>query len=97
MGVNVFTVASAFTVPTGKAHWLTLLKARAIENQAYVIACDQWGEHNEKIQTYGHSYIIDPWGEVIAECGEGETYALAELCVKRLEQIRGRIDMSPRV
>ncbi|MFT6632336.1 MAG: putative amidohydrolase [Bacteriovoracaceae bacterium] len=96
-GVNVFTISSAFTVPTGRAHWLTLLKARAIENQAYVIACDQWGEHNEKIQTYGHSYIIDPWGEIIADCGEGETYSICELKIERINHIRGRLDMTPRL
>lgn len=96
-GVNVFTVASAFTKVTGKAHWLTLLKARAIENQSYVIACDQWGEHNDKISTWGHSYAIDPWGEVIAECGEGEGFAVCELEISKIDKIRSRMDMSPRL
>ncbi len=96
-GVNVFTVSSAFTVPTGKAHWLTLLKARAIENQSYVIASAQWGEHNEKIKTYGHSCVVDPWGDVIAECGDKEGYAICELSLERIKSIRSRMDMSPRV
>lgn len=96
-GVNVFSVSSAFTVPTGRAHWITLLKARAIENQSYVIACGQWGVHNEKIETYGHSVVVDPWGEVIADCGEGETFAICELSINRLNQIRGRMDMTPRI
>lgn len=96
-GANVFSVSSAFTIPTGKAHWLTLLKARAIENQSYVIACNQWGQHNEKLSTYGHSYVIDPWGDVIAECGEGENFAICELKLERLNQIRSRIDMTSRL
>ena len=60
---------SAFTVLTGKAHWLPLLRARAIECQAYVIAAAQVGAHNDKRVSYGHSIIIDPWGEVLAELG----------------------------
>lgn len=96
-GVNVFTISSAFTVPTGKAHWLTLLKARAIENQSYVIASDQWGEHNDKMKTWGHSYVIDPWGEVVAECGEGENFALFELDYSLIEKIRGRMTMASRL
>ena len=97
MGVNVFTVSSAFTVPTGKAHWKTLLKARAIENQSYVIACGQWGKHNAKIETWGHSMVIDPWGEIIAECGQGEGYAICELSLECINHIRGRLDMSSRL
>ena len=96
-GVNVFSVSSAFTVPTGKAHWLTLLKARAIENQSYVIATDQWGKHNEKMETYGHSVVIDPWGKVIADCGEGENYKIAELDLAVIEKIRGRMNISPQI
>lgn len=96
-GVNLFTVASAFTIPTGKAHWLTLLKARAIENQAYVVAVDQWGVHNKKISTWGHSYVIDPWGEVVAECGEGETFALCELDIKKVQKVRQRMDVSQKL
>ena len=64
---DVILYPSAFTVPTGKAHWLPLLRARAIECQAYVIAAAQVGAHNEKRVSYGHSIIIDPWGEVLAE------------------------------
>jgi predicted amidohydrolase len=96
-GVNVFSVSSAFTYPTGKAHWETLLKARAIENQSYVIACNQWGKHNDKFSTYGHSMVIDPWGEIIANCEEGECFAICELDLKRIEKIRGRMNISPRV
>lgn len=96
-GVNVFSVSSAFTKTTGEAHWETLLKARAIENQSYVIACNQWGQHNEKSSTYGHSMVIDPWGEVIANCAEGESYAICELSLSRIKKIRGRMNVSPRI
>lgn len=63
-GAEVVLVPSAFTQLTGKAHWEILLRARAIENQCYVIAAAQAGQHNEKRASYGHSMIIDPWGEV---------------------------------
>ena len=67
MGSEILLVPSAFTIPTGKAHWHTLLKARAIETQCYVIAAAQSGKHNEKRSSYGHSLVIDPWGKIIAE------------------------------
>ena len=82
------TYSSAFTVPTGKAHWHTLNKARAIENQCYVIAAAQWGENNERIQTYGHSLIIDPWGEVLADAGIGEKIIFADIDAERITEIR---------
>lgn len=66
---QIITYPSAFTVPTGRAHWATLLRARAIETQAYVIAAAQAGFHNEKRCSYGHSMIVSPWGEVLAELG----------------------------
>ncbi|KAL3769710.1 hypothetical protein ACHAWU_005758 [Discostella pseudostelligera] len=68
-GAQVLLMPSAFTVPTGKAHWHALLKARAIENQCYVIAAAQVGRHNEKRQSYGHSLVYDPWGESLADAG----------------------------
>jgi len=71
-GATVFTVPAAFTQVTGQAHWHTLLRARAIENLAYVIAPGQYGEHPDKRLTYGHSLIVDPWGKVLAEQAEGE-------------------------
>ncbi|KAJ5133686.1 hypothetical protein N7526_005051 [Penicillium atrosanguineum] len=64
---EIITYPSAFTVPTGKAHWEALLRARAIETQSYVIAAAQAGPHNEKRRSYGHSMIVTPWGEVIAQ------------------------------
>ncbi|KAJ5230680.1 hypothetical protein N7489_011388 [Penicillium chrysogenum] len=67
---EIITYPSAFTVPTGKAHWEPLLRARAIETQSYVIAAAQAGPHNEKRRSYGHSIIVNPWGEVVAKLGD---------------------------
>lgn len=92
-GANVLSISSAFTVPTGKAHWHTLLRARAIENQCYVIAAAQWGQHNEKMSTFGHSLIVDPWGEVLADAGEGEKIIYGEMELEKLESIRSRLDV----
>ncbi len=79
LGATVFTVPAAFTVPTGRAHWHILLRARAVENLAYVIAPGQYGTHPDKRSTYGHSLIIDPWGVVIAEAEDSDCYIAAEL------------------
>ena len=92
-GANVLSVSSAFTVPTGKVHWHTLLKARAIENQSYVIASAQWGQHNEKLSTFGHSLIVDPWGEVIADAGDGEKIIYGELDLEKIESVRARLNV----
>lgn len=96
-GANLMTVASAFTVPTGRAHWETLVRARAIENQSYVVAVDQWGEHNTKIKTYGHTMIVGPWGEIIADAGEGEGYILADLDLQEVEKVKNRLDVTPKL
>jgi len=92
-GANVLSISSAFTVPTGKAHWHTLLRARAIENQSYVIASAQWGKHNEKMSTFGHSLIIDPWGEILADALEGEKIVYAELSQDKLDHVRERLNV----
>jgi nitrilase len=78
-GATVFTVPAAFTVTTGKAHWHTLLRARAIENLAYVIAPGQYGLHPDDRSTFGHSLICDPWGRILAEQGEGDCIVVAEI------------------
>jgi len=70
-GAEFLAIPSAFTVPTGKAHWHVIMRARAIENGCFVFAPAQWGEHAEGRRTYGHSLIVDPWGEVLADAGEG--------------------------
>lgn len=94
-GVNLISVSAAFTVPTGKAHWESLLRARAIENQSYVVAAGQWGEHNAKIKTFGHSMVIDPWGEVIAQIPSGEGLKIVSLSKDLIDSVRRRMDVSP--
>ena len=69
MGANVMLVPSAFTMVTGMAHWHALLRARAIENQCYIIAAAQCGKHNGKRVSYGHSLVVNPWGDVLADAG----------------------------
>lgn len=78
-GATVFTVPAAFTVATGEAHWHTLLRARAIENLAYVVAPGQYGEHPDGRPTYGHSLIIDPWGRILAEAADGDCMVAADI------------------
>ena len=78
-GATFFTVPAAFTRVTGEAHWVTLLRARAIENLAYVVAPGQYGEHPDNRATYGHSVIIDQWGKVLAEQAEGNCFVAADI------------------
>ena len=95
-GASIITYPSAFTVPTGKAHWEVLLRARAIETQSYVVAAAQVGNHNEKRVSYGHSMVVDPWGKVIAELGgewKGEP-ELATFDVDHESPARVRREMS---
>jgi deaminated glutathione amidase len=82
-GAEILAVPSAFTLLTGKDHWHVLLRARAIEAQAYVLAAAQWGAHPRGRRTFGKSVIVDPWGEVIAQCSEGEGIAVAEVEIGR--------------
>jgi nitrilase len=84
-------VPSAFTVPTGAAHWETLLRARAIENKAYVVAPAQGGTHAGGRRTYGHSMIVDPWGEILASQAEGEGVVLADIDMQRIMDVRRRL------
>ncbi|MBI5514345.1 MAG: carbon-nitrogen hydrolase family protein [Deltaproteobacteria bacterium] len=90
-GATVLTVPAAFTVPTGKDHWHVLLRARAIESQCHLLAAAQWGSHGNGRTTYGHALIVDPWGTVLAECGDGEGIALAELDQSRTERVRATL------
>lgn len=86
--VDLILVPSAFTVPTGTAHWRVLLRARAIENQCYVLAAAQGGTHASGRQTYGHSMLIDPWGEVVADLPEGEGIVMGQMDPERLKSVR---------
>ncbi len=90
-GCNMLCVPAAFTVPTGQAHWEVLLRARAIENQCYVLAAGQWGEHADGRRTWGHSMIIDPWGEVLASLEEGEGVIVADADMDILRRVRESI------
>jgi deaminated glutathione amidase len=87
-GARVLCVPSAFTERTGKAHWEVLLRARAIENLAYVVAPAQTGHHGEGRASHGHAMIVDPWGAVVAQVPEGEGIAVAGLDFARLERLR---------
>jgi len=87
-GAEVFTLPSAFTVVTGKAHWEILVRARAIENLAYMIAAAQGGYHVNGRETFGDSMIVNPWGEVLDRLARGSGFVIAELDRKRLQQVR---------
>lgn len=78
-GANVLSVPAAFTLMTGKDHWEVLLRARAIENQSWVVAPAQFGLHSENRRTFGHAMIIDPWGTVVAQASDGEGVAMAQV------------------
>jgi predicted amidohydrolase len=79
MGAEVLLVPAAFTAHTGAAHWHLLLRARAVEDQAWVVAPAQWGRHNEKRESYGHSLIVDPWGTIVGERPDGDGVVVATL------------------
>jgi predicted amidohydrolase len=87
-GSRIVTVPAAFTLTTGKDHWHTLLRARAIENQLYVLAPAQHGKHPRGRTTYGKSLIVDPWGEVVAQCSEGEGVVTARLDFTYQDRVR---------
>jgi len=90
-GANVLLVPAAFTLHTGKDHWHPLLRARAIESQAYVVAAAQWGKHPRGRTTYGHSLVVDPWGAVIAEASDRVGVVSARLDLEYLAQVRAAI------
>lgn len=90
-GATVLAVPSAFTLSTGKDHWHVLLRARAIENQSYVLAAAQWGHHFGTRRSYGHAMIVDPWGIVLAECGEGEGFASAWIDQRVVQDVRQQL------
>ena len=85
---EIFTVPAAFTRVTGEAHWKVLLRARAIENQCFVLAANQCGHHGKGRETWGHSMIIDPWGDILAEAGDEPGVIMAELDMARLAEVR---------
>ncbi|HEX9454290.1 MAG TPA: carbon-nitrogen hydrolase family protein [Candidatus Binatia bacterium] len=90
-GAQLLFVPSAFTAFTGAAHWETLLRARAIENQVFIIAADQFGKSAKSFECHGHSMIIDPWGTVLAELPDGPGLVKAEIDLDRLTQVRAEL------
>ena len=91
-GARIITIPAAFTLPTTRDHWETLVRARAIENQAFVIAANQSGEHPGGQHSGGRSMIVDPWGTVLAQAGEeGEAALVAELDLERQREIRASL------
>ena len=91
MGANLLCVPSAFTRLTGSAHWHSLIKARAIENTCYVAAAAQAGKHFGGRETFGHSLVVDPWGEVIAEAQDRPGVILADIDPGRVDDVRLRM------
>ena len=90
-GAKLFTVPSAFTVPTGQAHWHVLLRARAIETGSFMLAAAQGGRHESGRETYGHSLIVSPWGEVLAEAGIEPGLVIADIDLAQADVARARI------
>jgi predicted amidohydrolase len=90
-GARVLTVPSAFTAVTGAAHWDTLVRARAIENQAFVVAADQVGVHPGGNESYGGSQIVDPWGDVLARAADEECFVAADLDFARQDEVRATL------
>jgi deaminated glutathione amidase len=89
--VALILVPAAFTATTGAAHWHLLLRARAVENQCYVLAAAQGGQHPGGRRTYGHSMLVDPWGTIVAECDEGPGIVVGDVDPARLDEVRSRL------
>ncbi len=90
-GVKIIFVPSAFTYVTGKAHWEILLRARAIENQCFIVAADQGGEHTPERRTWGHSMIVNPWGDIVASTGEGVGIVYADIDLSEVDELRKKM------
>ena len=90
-GAEVIAVPAAFTVPTGRAHWQVLMRARAIEAELFIVAAAQAGRHEDGRETYGHSLVADPWGELLLEMGGEPGLAFAEIDLDRIAEVRARI------
>lgn len=90
-GAEVIAVPAAFTVPTGRAHWQVLMRARAIEAELFIVAAAQAGQHEDGRETYGHSLVADPWGEILMEMGGEPGLAFAEIDLDRIADVRARI------
>lgn len=87
-GADIISVVAAFTEATGRAHWQPLLQARGIEQQCYILGSNQWGQHDSKRRTFGHSMVVSPWGEILDELPEGSGIACAEIDLEEVKRIR---------
>ena len=90
-GATILAIPAAFTRPTGAAHWHVLMRARAIESAAWVVAAAQTGVHEDGRATYGHSLVVDPWGEVVLDMGDAAGLGYAEIDTARVADVRSRI------
>jgi predicted amidohydrolase len=90
-GASLITVPSAFTAATGRDHWEVLVRARAIENQLFVVAANQFGEAPPQFSSWGHSMVVDPWGRVLDVVADGEGHAIAEIDLDELRRVRAAI------
>ncbi len=90
-GADAIAVPAAFTVPTGRAHWEIMLRARAIEAQAFVIAAAQSGRHEDGRETYGHSLVVGPWGDVLLDMGDGVGVGFADVDLAMIAEVRQRV------
>lgn len=90
-GANVIGAPAAFTVPTGQAHWHVLHRARAIENACFMVSAAQCGQHEDGRVTYGHSLVIDPWGEVLLDMGTGNGVGFADISIADVDAVRQRV------
>ena len=90
-GATILAIPAAFTVPTGQAHWHVLLRARAIEAGVFVVAAAQSGRHEDGRETFGHSLVVGPWGEILLDMGEKEGVAVAEIDLAEVEAVRARL------
>ncbi|MGZ8284460.1 MAG: carbon-nitrogen hydrolase family protein [Allosphingosinicella sp.] len=90
-GARLLAIPAAFTIPTGQAHWHVLMRARAIEAGVFVVAAAQSGRHEDGRETYGHSLVVGPWGEVLLDMGEGEGVGFADIDLAEVEAVRARL------
>ena len=90
-GANVIAVPAAFTVPTGRAHWEILMRARAIEAGLFVVAAAQSGRHEDGRETYGHSLVVDPWGGKLLEMGDGTGVGFVDIDLDKIDEVRARV------
>jgi predicted amidohydrolase len=90
-GAKLIAIPAAFTVPTGQAHWHVLMRARAIEAGVFVIAAAQSGRHEDGRETYGHSLVVGPWGEILLDMGDEKGVGMADMELDRVDEVRGRL------